>query len=176
MGIQSRFVYLRHFGLRTKINFCINTVFVCFFAWGKTLHTKNQNIHFSNSSSSFAESSKFIKFFFLVCLFFHSCNFPEFLFFLFRQQRHLAVVESSSWCLSNIVMALNLFKSLMDWDRVRHIVYLRSSFLVKSQQSTHHLVVHTPISRIFFSSFRQRHLAAPNRALIIFCFSQNRAP
>ena len=65
---------------------------------------------------------------------------------------------------SNIVMALNLFKSLMDWDRVRHIVYLRS-FLVKSQQSTHHLVVHTPISRIFFSSFRQRHLAAPNRAL-----------
>merc|ERR1719203_1888357 len=70
MGIQSRFVYLRHFGLRTKINFCINTVFVCFFAWGKTLHTKNQNIHFSNSSSSFAESSKFIRVFFSCLSFF----------------------------------------------------------------------------------------------------------
>merc|ERR1719203_399557 len=76
MGIQSRFVYLRHFGLRTKINFCINTVFVCFFAWGKTLHTKNQNIHFSNSSSSFAELSKFIKFFFSCLSFFSLLQFP----------------------------------------------------------------------------------------------------
>ena len=149
MGIQSRFVYLRHFGLRTKINFCINTVFVCFFAWGKTLHTKNQNIHFSNSSSSFVESSKFISFFFLSVFFFFTLAISRNFSSSFSTVAPPGGSREQHLVSSNIVMALNLFKSLMDWDRVRHIVYLRS-FLVKSQQSTHHLVVHTPISRIFF--------------------------
>ena len=69
MGIQSRFVYLRHFGLRTKINFCINTVFVFLHGGKNPAHQKSKH-SFLKLKLVVCRVVKIHQVFFLVCLFF----------------------------------------------------------------------------------------------------------
>jgi len=125
-------------------------VFVCFLQGEKPCTPKIKTF-ISQTQARRLQSRQNSLVFFLVCLFFTlaiSWNFSS----SFSTAAPPGGSREQHMVSSNIVMALNLFKSLLAWDRVRHIVYLRS-FLVKSQQSTHHLVVHTPISRIFFLPF-----------------------
>ena len=103
---------------------------------GKTLHTKNQNIHFSNSSSSFAESSKFISFFFSCLSFFFTLAISRNFSSSFSTVAPPGGSREQQLVSSNIVMALNLFKSLMDWDSKTHCLFAQLSRQITTEYTS----------------------------------------